>query len=605
MATYIPEETVSDIKNATNIVDVIGESVLLKKQGKDYVGLCPFHSEKTPSFTVSVEKQIFYCFGCTSGGNVFSFLMKHEGLSFPEAARRLAGRSGIEMPTRSMSPEQKRRASERDVLLSINQRAMELFHGALLNQNRGEAAMAYLERRAITQETIERFSLGYAPEGWDNIASYFRKKGVSLSAVEKSGLVIPKQKGSGYYDRFRGRIMFPILDGSRRPIAFGGRSMGDDLPKYLNSPETPTFQKSRSLYGLPDARGKCRETGVVHIVEGYFDFLSLYQNGIRNVVATLGTALTTEHVRILRGYADRFVLVYDSDEAGVKAANRSVGIFLQEGVDAQVIILPPGSDPDAFVTEFGPEAFTEEAKKAAGIIPFLIDTAIKTHGLSVEGKIRVIEEMKAPIAGIADPIAQSLHLKSLSETLGIDEPAIRERILGYRGGRKGGRGSDPDGRYAPSRQRSGDSGGSANGGNRFERQIVSMMLQFPEMLSEVASRGILDRFRNEELRRIGLTILSQFPDLNNDVSELLGQTEDEQTRNLMARLSMGDVPWGHKGCLALLEQFESVRARRDSSLVQEIKAAEARNDFELVAKLLKDKQRQADEKRPPGQSERE
>ena len=595
MATFIPEETLSDIKNATNIVDVISEAVLLKKRGKDFIGLCPFHSEKTPSFSVSPDKQIFYCFGCATGGNVFSFLMKHEGLTFPEAARRLARQSGIEIPTQAMTPEQKRRVSERDTLFSINQKAMELFHGVLLSQDRGNRALAYLKKREMTGDTIEKFNLGFAPEGWDHIVNYFSKKGVPLEVVEKSGLIVPKQKGKGYYDRFRGRIMFPILDGNRRPIGFGGRGMGDEQPKYLNSPETPLYHKGRSLYGLSDARGKCRESGTVHIVEGYFDFLSLYQRGIKNVVATLGTALTVEHVRILKGYADRFILVYDSDEAGVKAANRSIGIFMQEGVDAQIIILPTGYDPDSYMTEFGPDSFIDVSRKALGVIPFLVDTAVKAHGLSVEGKIRVIEDMKGPLAGIEDPIARSLHIKRLAEILGIDEAAVLERIREHAGSRRKSeqeiRGSTRSYRSPVPAELQGKSHG--NGGDRFERQIISMMLQFPEILPEIETRSVLDRFKDESLKLIGQTILAHFPRLENDISELLGHIDDSEERNLITRLSMGNFPWDLKGCLDLLKQFESIRFRQEDSLLKEIRAAEARHDYELLARLLKDKQRQA------------
>lgn len=600
MATFIPEETVSDIKNATNIVDVISEAVLLKKRGKDFIGLCPFHSEKTPSFTVSQDKQIFYCFGCASGGNVFSFLMKHEGLSFPEAARRLAGQSGIEIPTRSMSPEQKRRVSERDTLFRINQTAMELFHAVLLSQDRGNKAMAYLKKREMTRDTIEKFCLGCAPDRWDHIVNYFSGKGVPLAAVEKSGLIVPKQSGKGYYDRFRGRIMFPILDGNRRPIGFGGRAMGDDPPKYLNSPETPLYHKSRSLYGLSDARAKCRDSGTVYIVEGYFDFLSLYQRNIQNVVATLGTALTVEHIRILKGYADKFVLVYDSDEAGIKAANRSIGVFMQEGVEAQIIILPTGYDPDAYMTEFGPDAFIDASKKAMGVIPFLVDTAIKTHGLSVEGKIRVIEDMKEPLSGIEDRIARSLYIKRLAEILGIDETAVLERIREHSEKKRAGPGgksrqypSDPGRPYHSPMPAEMQGRAPGNEGNRFERQIISMMLQFPEILPEIKARSILDSFKDEPLKLIGQSILTHFPKLNNDVSELLGYIDDTQKRNMIARLSIVASPWDRKGCLNLLKQFESSRFRKENHLLQEIKAAEAGHDYELLAKLLKDKQRQA------------
>lgn len=598
--TYIPEDTVNDIKNATNIVDVISESVLLKKRGNNYIGLCPFHSEKTPSFTVSPDKQIFYCFGCTTGGNVFSFLMKHEGMTFPEAARRLAANAGIEIPEKPLSPAQRKQASDREALFGINQMAMDVYHRVLLHPKRGRSAMAYLEDRGITKETIETFHLGYAPEGWENLTAYLAKKGVSRRSLGKCGLLIPKKAGSGYYDRFRQRIIFPILDLNQRVVGFGGRILGNDEPKYLNSPETPVYHKGRSLYGLPNAKRACRESDVVYIVEGYFDLISLYQNSIRNTVATLGTALTPDHIRILKGYASQHILVYDSDEAGVKAALRSMDIFMSEGVEAKVVVLPAGYDPDSFINEFGPQAFQDAGTKALGVIPFLVDSAIKKHGMSVEGKIRIIEEMKEPLSGIEDAIARSLHIKSLSEVLGIDESAILERIRVHAQSRQPGtqhqtlkhhnRGRSENS-FAESAFDEGK--GSNSTADRFEQQIIAMMLQFPEMLPEIEKRAIIDNFQEAMLKDVGQLILSLSAKVKHDVSKMIDLIDDKVKRNIIIRLSMGDSLWDSQGCLNLLKQYELRHARRKKELLDEIKAAEANKDFELLAKLLKDKQSQA------------
>jgi len=347
LAVYIPEEKINDIKNSADIVDIISEVVVLKKSGKNFLGLCPFHSEKTPSFTVSPDKQIFYCFGCNAGGNVFSFLMKQHGLSFPEAARMLARRYGIDIPVRTMSLEQKRRISERESVLAINRQAMDFFRCALIENASGKKAMEYLLKRGISRDD---FKLGYAPEGWDNLAIYFSKNKQSDRLVEKSGLIIPRKGKSGFYDRFRSRIIFPIFDVSMQVIGFGGRVMDDSLPKYLNSPETPVYNKSRSLYGLHMAKGKCRETRTVFIVEGYFELLALHQHGIQNSVATLGTSLTPEHVQILRGFigkSGRVVLVYDSDIAGIKDAQRSIEVYDKGYVDASILVLHDGYEPDS------------------------------------------------------------------------------------------------------------------------------------------------------------------------------------------------------------------------------------------------------------------
>ena len=360
MAIFIPEDKVLEIKNAADIVDIISEVVHLKKSGKNFLGLCPFHSEKTPSFSVSPEKQIFYCFGCGVGGNIFSFLMKHDGLAFPEAARTLARRYGVDIPNKSLTVEQKKRITERESLLKINRHAMEYFYRALRSESGGNP-LNYLKKRGFSQQIMDTFQIGYAPRGWDNLLNFFSKKGAPIALVEKSGLILPKKDKRGYYDRFRDRIIFPILDVNKAVIGFGGRVLDDSLPKYLNSPETPVYNKSRSLYGLYTARDKCRATNTIFIVEGYLDLISLHQHGIENSVATLGTALTPEHVRLLTRYASRIILVYDSDEAGIRSARRCVDIFWKEHVDfsrgdvfqeekadTHILVLPQEHDPDSF-----------------------------------------------------------------------------------------------------------------------------------------------------------------------------------------------------------------------------------------------------------------
>ncbi|NQT10983.1 MAG: DNA primase [Desulfobacteraceae bacterium] len=584
LAVYIPEEKIDDIKNSADIVDIISETVLLKKSGKNFLGLCPFHSEKTPSFTVSPDKQIFYCFGCNAGGNVFSFLMKQEGISFPEAARMLARRYGIDIPVRTMSPEQKRRISERESVLVINRQAMDFFRHALLENTSGKKAMEYLLKRGISREIIDDFKLGYAPEGWDNLAIYFSKKKQLDGLVEKSGLIIPRKGKNGFYDRFRSRIIFPIFDISMHVIGFGGRVMDDSLPKYLNSPETPVYNKSRSLYGLHMAKGKCRESKTVFIVEGYFDLLALHQHGIQNSVATLGTSLTPEHVQILRGVIGkngRVMLVYDSDIAGIKAAQRSIEVFDKGYVDAGIVVLPSGHDPDSYLLEFGAEPFTKLAAESKGVISFLIDCAVKKHGLSTEGKIHIISDMKVPLAAINDNVARSLYVKELSERIGIDETAVLEKVRGVSAGRR----SDiakPAADYT-----------LRNNGNKLERRIIAMMLQFPEVLPEVDNRGLLNLFEDNILKSIGQFILDRSGE---PASELMTIIDDKDKRSIIASLVIGDDLWDRDGCLKLIAQFESSKYRHERKFLQEIKDAEDRNDHELVLRLLKKKRTQVKNK---------
>jgi len=598
LAVFIPEDKISEIKNSVDIVDIISDIVLLKKVGRNYVGLCPFHTEKTPSFTVSPEKQIFYCFGCGTGGNVFNFLMNHDGLSFFEAAKMLANRYGVEIPAQTMSPEQKRRISERESLLAANKQAMDFFKHSLLSDNRGKIALEYLKKRGIEKDNITKFNLGFAPAGWDNLINYFSKKNISRELVEKSGLIIKRKSENGYYDRFRNRIIFPIFDVGKQVLGFGGRVMDDSLPKYLNSPETSVYNKSRSLYGLHIAKEHCRASETVYIVEGYFDLLALHQHGILNSVATLGTSLTQGHVRILRGFVGKnggFILVYDSDEAGIKAAERSIKVFDKEHADAQILVLPEGYDPDSYLFEFGYKSFMNAASKAKSIIPFLIDSAVKKYGLSVEGRIRIMSDLKQPLANINDSVKRSLYIKELAEIIGIDEAAVMEKVRIVSGNK-----SIKPNKELPDKTQDRN---LALKGDRHERKIIAMMLQFPEILPEIISRNILDHFEDESLKLIGQLVLKQrdrdglrdeLHDVstqgNGLVSDIINSIDDREKRSIIASLSIGEDKWGREGCLKLLSQFELFRKRQEKTLLQKIKIAEESNDYELLLELLKKKQ---------------
>ena len=600
MAIYIPEDKISEIKNKADIVDVISEAVLLKRTGKDYVGLCPFHSEKTPSFTVSPGKQIFYCFGCTTGGNVFSFLMKHNGITFPDAAGILARQFGIELPTKKMSPEQKRRVSERETLLTINRDALDYFRKGLHHGNSGNRPTAYLKKRGINQEILDSFQLGYAPEGWDNLTNFFSKQKIPLDLVEKAGLIVSRKNKNGYYDRFRDRIIFPIFDVSMQVLGFGGRVMDDSMPKYLNSPETPLYNKRRSLYGIHRAKNKCRDLDAVYIVEGYFDLLSLHQHGLENSVAILGTALTSEQILLLKGYATRVILVYDSDEAGIKAALRSIGIFMQEEIDARIMALPKGYDPDSYIFEYGQEAFINAASDAQGIVTFLIDSAVKKHGLSVEGKIRVISELKEPLTSINDNISRTLYIKELSERIHVDESAILEKVREISQRNKGAAERKPWTKNVVAHgyrmndflERVPEKPLKSKWG-KLERQIIAMLLQFPEVLSEIEERNILNLFDDKKLKAIGELLLKHKDRHEIKASDLMSLIEDKEQKNMIASLAISDDVWDYEGCLSVIDRYESKRKKNKQTLLDKIQKAEKSNDLELLEKLLSKKQKMA------------
>ncbi len=588
MAGWIPDEKLSEIRNASDIVEVISESVLLKRAGRNYVGLCPFHSEKTPSFTVSPEKQIFYCFGCGAGGNVFNFLMKHQGISFFEATRTLAQRYGVSLPEKTSASKRQGQRTPRERILEINRLAMEYYHRILLKDPKGEAAKSYLHGRGITDTVIEAFSLGYAPKGWDALALWLERKQIPRRAAFRSGLVIPRRKGGGGYDRFRDRIVFPIRDLSGQVVGFGGRVLDESLPKYINSPETPAFQKGRILFGLDRARKACRQRDSVMIVEGYFDVISLHQKGLQNAVAPLGTGVTDDHIRLLRGFARTFYLVFDPDAAGLRAMERIVPTLIRENVAARVVTLPEGKDPDTFVREKGAEAFSGLITHALPVMTFLIESAKRRHGLTPSGKSRIVSDLENVLASIDDPVNRSIFVKDVAEQVGIPEQALLERIRRAR--ERGGPGRHRQ-RTTGKETHFQDAGQSAPA-LRLERKILSMMLQYPVMIEEIRKRGIVGRFTDPTLKAIGHWILEAEGTWEALIPELISRAKDTDTGETIAQLAAGEDSWNTEGCLKLIRQFEIHLERTErAALNTRIQAAQKEDDPVLLAALLKEKQR--------------
>jgi len=581
LAPFIPGDKIAEVKSAADIVDIVSESVLLKKAGRNMVGLCPFHSEKTPSFTVSSEKQIFYCFGCGAGGNAITYLMKHDGYSFPEAVRFLARRYGIELHKRRMTAEEIRRMGEKEKLLRINKEAMEFFSWLLKHPQFGKKGSAYLEHRGFSKSTIESFNLGFAPEGWDRLLRHFQKKGTPLQLVEKSGLILARKDRSGFYDRFRNRIIFPILSASHDVIGFGGRVLDDALPKYLNSPETPVYSKGQSLYGLHAAKASCREQEAVFIVEGYFDLLAMVQHGFPNCVATLGTALTVEHVKILRsliGQNGVVKLVFDSDDAGLKAAERSIRVFDKGYVDAQIIVLPDGHDPDTFLFKNGSRAFDEASINGVDVVTFLMESAIREIGLSVHGKSQIISRMSDVLTSVRDKVKQSLYVRMLAERLEVNEEAVLDRVRQ--------RGATASGPYRAVESDTESKHGPAQLGSRLERKIIAMMIQFPEMIPEVVQRGVLDHFENDTIKSVG-SIMVHHPD--DDVTEAIAGAVDGGEA-LFAALSIETEAWNTRDGLKLIHEFLEQRPKSEERmLLEQIKLAEKARDTDLLERLLEKK----------------
>lgn len=410
----IPDHVIDRVRDTTDILDVVQRYVNLKKAGKYYKGLCPFHQEKTPSFTVSPEKQIFHCFGCGAGGNVFTFLMQYEKISFTDAVRRLAKEAGIEIPT---SPEYKKTESENEKLFRANQVAHDFFVANM--RQLPKAVQEYLEQRKITSDVCKQFSLGYAVDSWDSLVKYLRRNNYPLEPYKKLGLIAESEREKRVYDRFRNRLIFPIHNLSGKIVGFGARALSEDekSPKYLNSPESPIYQKGRVLYGLHIAKDFIREAGYAVIVEGYVDFLQLYKNGIRNVVATSGTALTEAHARLLSRFTKKAILCYDSDEAGVKAAIRGGEILFLENMEIEVLLLPQGEDPDSFVAARGKEAFLELLEKAQDYFNFRLSALLQRYRLdNANERSAAIMEILDVISQFKDTIRMGFYVEQLAES---------------------------------------------------------------------------------------------------------------------------------------------------------------------------------------------
>ena len=425
-SSFEQQDAVQRVKDAAQIVDIIGECVSLKRAGANMKGLCPFHAEKTPSFMVNPVRQSFHCFGCGEGGDVFNFMMKYYNLTFPESLKQLAQRYHISLPEKEYRSEDQGKAEKRQKLFDANERAARMYHEYLLNHDGGAQARDYLKKREIAGKMITTFMMGYAPVGWDFLSNKVAKSSITMAEAEEAGLLVRKERG-GFYDRFRDRILFPIFDLTGRVVGFGGRILGEGEPKYLNTPETLIFDKSRMLFGLFQHRDAIRKARKAVVVEGNFDLLALASYGVDNVVAPLGTALTQPQIRLLKGYADEVILLFDGDEAGVKAAMRSVPLFLAEQVTARVALLPAMHDPDTYIRAHGKEGLEKYLINALPMLEFAFEHLKDRHGMSMTGKGKILEELEPLIqASGSSPFQQSVLISEFSNKLDLDPDQIMQ-----------------------------------------------------------------------------------------------------------------------------------------------------------------------------------
>lgn len=422
---YYPDELIEEVRSRNDIVDVISGYVRLTKKGSSYFGLCPFHNEKSPSFSVSREKQMYYCFGCGAGGNVFTFIMEYENYTFVEALKMLAERAGVELPEMEYSKEAKEKADLKVSVLEVNKLAAKYYY-AQLKTDHGKLAHEYLTKRKLSEETITAFGLGYSNKYSDDLYRYLKTKGYSDEVISKAGLISIDER-KGVYDKFWNRVMFPIMDVNNRVIGFGGRVMGDAKPKYLNSPETIVFDKSRNLYGLNRARTSRKPYFL--ICEGYMDVIALHQAGFTNAVASLGTALTSGHASLIKRYVNEVYLTYDSDEAGTKAALRGIPILKEAGITAKIIRMDPYKDPDEFIKNLGAEAFEERIHKARNGFMFSLEILEKDYDMnSPEGKTEFYNEAAKRLCSFEEEIERNNYIEAVAQAYHLGYENLRKLV---------------------------------------------------------------------------------------------------------------------------------------------------------------------------------
>ena len=574
----ISNQTTQEVRARASIVEVVSDYVTLKKTGRNYSGLCPFHSEKTPSFTVNEEKGVFYCFGCQAGGDVFKFMMLYDGLTFPESIERLAERYGIRVEV--SGPGGGRRETRRGDFFRLNEMAAEWFHARLLDSSQGARARAYLKRRGVDEALWRPFLLGFAPRG-DGLAGQCGHEGVALGDAAEAGLVVEKAPGN-YRDRFFDRIIFPITEPGGRIVGFGGRVIDDGKPKYLNSPETPLFHKGSQVYGLSQARDGIRSNDRVVVVEGYLDVLALAQFGVSHVVATLGTALTPDHLRLLGRYTRNIVALFDGDTAGRNAAARGFEVFQQAGLWGQAAFLPQGEDPDTFVRTKGKAALEGVLERAVPIVDFYLNWLRDNHGNSLDGKSRLAGEVARMLAKVTNPLDGDLLARRAADLLGIREELLRRHAGGTA---PAGAGASASGGGQARRQGGADRW--SLGEDRAESALVALMLRFPSVVTTVRGQPmeklVTEKWR-EAIRRIlenaeaevGVLTEGLPAELASEISALVlrGQEIAEEERDRMTA-----------DCLFFLQR--RYLRRLEQELRRAIRIAEETSDDEVKKERMR------------------
>ncbi|MGE4132019.1 MAG: DNA primase [Bdellovibrionales bacterium] len=590
------QDFIERVREANSVVDLIGQYVQLRRTGGNYQGLCPFHNEKSPSFSVSEDKQVYHCFGCKASGNAYSFVQNYQGLTFPEAVEYLAKRAGLPLPEADRPSLEKR--SDKEPLLKLNALAAQFFHRKLLESPASHPVQDYLRKRGLSEEVVRAFKLGYAPDNWSELAHFLETQGAPMAIAEKLGLVRKRTgESSGYYDFFRHRLIFPIFSPTRHCLGFGGRVLSSDQqPKYLNSPDSLVFHKGKVFYGLDHAVKFIRTADQVVVVEGYMDWLALVKAGVENVVATLGTALTIEHAKVIHKYTNKVLVMFDGDEAGKTAARRSLPILMREGLLVGGLTLPDDMDPDEYLEAHSIEDLRRSMESAHDLFEIVTTEMWLESKGSPTGKVRFLDEVGPILESVADSRLKSLYLESLSRLIDVSpaliarsitrqEPQVRERDSGGSEGRSPGlEAAQPP--SAPDKI-------NLKGLPRQELELLNVILMKEVYLKEALASGVLEQFSHSGGRQLGLRIAEVYgrmPNKFDSLSALLaGEVEPSQAVTMHLAAPYRDLPDEAalrllKDCIRRVKEFYLRGKSRE--LVTGLKATDSSQALEQLEQIM-------------------
>lgn len=575
---YYSEDLIEEVRLRNDIVDVISGYVRLQKKGNSYFGLCPFHNEKSPSFSVSPDKQMYYCFGCGAGGNVFTFIMQYENYTFPEAMKFLADRAGIELPSQEMTAQMRQEQDLKTQILELNKQAANYFYYQLRTEN-GAHAMEYLKKRGITTETMKNFGLGFSTAYSDDLYRYFKKKGVSDKLLKQSGLMNVDER-RGMYDKFWNRVIFPIQDINGKVIGFGGRVMGDGKPKYLNSPETIVFDKSRNLYGLNIARTSRKKYFL--LCEGYMDVIALHQAGFKNAVASLGTAFTSQHASLLRRYTEEIVLTYDSDEAGKKAALRAIPILKAAGITAKVLHMEPYKDPDEFIKAEGAENFQKRIDQAENSFMFELSVLEENYQMTdPESKTMFFREVAAKLMEFDQELERENYIEAVAVHYHVGFENLRKMVnqLAMKG-------------YTPKVQTAGREKKfpeKENGMKKSQRMLLTWLIEYPNLFETVKRYISPEDFTEELYKTVAKMLYEQQKNGELNPAKIINYFEDSEQQRQVAQLFNTNVSVDTREDLQKAIKETIVRVMENSILYQSNHSNSS--DLSEIQKMIENKRK--------------